>query len=66
MEQEVEEQLRAPHLMLNIFPNPHNYFVLFLPVPFCINVVQRLLPEYVQGIQMCIVQNQNRPRERLS
>lgn len=51
MEQDVEDQLRAPHLMPHSLPKPHNYCVLCLPLSFRINVVQRLLPEYVQGIQ---------------
>ena len=67
MEQDVEDQLRAPQLMLHSFPKSHNYSVLYLPLSFRINVVQRLLPEYGQGIQTkSIVENQNRRRERLS
>jgi hypothetical protein len=51
MEQDVEDQLRPPQLILHSFQKPHNYCVLYLALSFRINVVQRLLPEYVQGIQ---------------
>lgn len=50
MEQDVEEQLRAPQLMPKILHKPHDYSFILLLLLLCINVAQRLFLAYLKGI----------------